>query len=597
MKKRIVILVVSLIAITGIIVGVSYAFFSIGGSQEQANTFTSGCLNISLTNESTSINLTNTYPITDIEGLETTSYDFTIENTCTTETNYSINLESLNKQTNSLSADYIKVALSSDTVDHVISKLSSNTSVTPEIDGSYESYNLYTGTLKGSESKTYHLKLWIDYDATKEEAANKTYSSKINVIANPETTVVDTLEAKFGIEGTTVTSTLTEGVTSASYCITTDNICEPNTSANIGNNSYTVEVESKEENQMVCTKLNNTSKIICSNVIEGAKLCPEGAEACNTILANSKVNEGTPNFSQVATMNEGVYKTEDDWGDSYYYRGAVTNNWVKFAGFYWRIIRINGDGSIRMIYNGTGTATTGSSTQLQTSAFNSSYNDNAYVGYMYGSTGASSYAATHANTNSSTIKGVLDSWYQTNIANKGFGNKVSTEAGFCNDRRVAGSSETFWTSDTKRGYGTNTTAYAPFSRFLTTSGSWASTQNPTLKCSQISSDMFTPTASSKGNKKLSSPVGLITADEVVFAGGKGVTNNTSYYLYTGQNYWTMSPYYFYSAGYVYVFCVGSSGNLGNGSVANAIGVRPVINLSADVKVTGSGTSSDPFVVS
>ena len=334
MKKRIVILVVSLIAITGIIVGVSYAFFSIGGSQEQANTFTSGCLNISLTNESTSINLTNTYPITDIEGLETTSYDFTIENTCTTETNYSINLESLNKQTNSLSADYIKVALSSDTVDHVISKLSSNTSVTPEIDGSYESYNLYTGTLKGSESKTYHLKLWIDYDATKEEAANKTYSSKINVIANPETTVVDTLEAKFGIEGTTVTSTLTEGVTSASYCITTDNICEPNTSANIGNNSYTVEVESKEENQMVCTKLNNTSKIICSNVIEGAKLCPEGAEACNTILANSKVNEGTPNFSQVATMNEGVYKTEDDWGDSYYYRGAVTNNWVKFAGFY-----------------------------------------------------------------------------------------------------------------------------------------------------------------------------------------------------------------------------------------------------------------------
>ena len=597
MKKRIVILVVSLIAITGIIVGVSYAFFSIGGSQEQANTFTSGCLNISLTNESTSINLTNTYPITDIEGLETTSYDFTIENTCTTETNYSINLESLNKQTNSLSADYIKVALSSDTVDHVISKLSSNTSVTPEIDGSYESYNLYTGTLKGSESKTYHLKLWIDYDATKEEAANKTYSSKINVIANPETTVVDTLEAKFGIEGTTVTSTLTEGVTSASYCITTDNICEPNTSANIGNNSYTVEVESKEENQMVCTKLNNISKIICSNVIEGAKLCPEGAEACNTILANSKVNEGTPNFCQVATMNEGVYKTEDDWGDSYYYRGAVTNNWVKFAGFYWRIIRINGDGSIRMIYNGTGTATTGSSTQLQTSAFNSSYNDNAYVGYMYGSTGASSYAATHANTNSSTIKGVLDSWYQTNIANKGFGNKVSTEAGFCNDRRVAGSSETFWTSDTKRGYGTNTTAYAPFSRFLTTSGSWASTQNPTLKCSQISSDMFTPTASSKGNKKLSSPVGLITADEVVFAGGKGVTNNTSYYLYTGQNYWTMSPYYFYSAGYVYVFCVGSSGNLGNGSVANASGVRPVINLSADVKVTGSGTSSDPFVVS
>ncbi|CDF11615.1 unknown [Mycoplasma sp. CAG:776] len=586
MKKRIVILVVSLIAITGIIVGVSYAFFSIGGSQEQANTFTSGCLNISLTNESTSINLTNTYPITDIEGLEGASYDFTIKNTCTTETNYSINLESLNKQTNSLSADYIKVALSSDTVDHVISKLSSNTSVTPEIDGSYESYNLYTGTLKGSESKTYHLKLWIDYDATKEGAANKTYSSKINVIANPETTVVDILEAKFGIEGTTVTSTLTEGLTSASYCITTDNICEPNTSATVSNNSYTVEVESKEENQMVCTKLNNTSKIICSNVIEGVKLCPEGAEACNTILANNSVNSGTPNFSQVATTNEGVYKTQDDWGDSYYFRGAVTNNWVKFAGYYWRIIRINGDGSIRLIYNGTSTATTGTSTQIQTSAFNSSYNDNAYVGYMYGSTGASSYAATHANNNNSTIKGVLDSWYQTNIANKGFGNKVSTEAGFCGDREPSTSSSS---SNGSGGTGITTTYYGGYIRLVN------STKSPTLKCKN-SSDLYTVSGSSKGNKALSNPVGLITADEVAMAGGVYRQTNQSYYLYTNQVYWTMSPSFF-NGSYARVFYVNSSGYLNLAFVNNSWGVCPVINLSADVKVTGSGTSSDPFVVS
>ena len=588
MKKRIVILVVSLIAITGIIVGVSYAFFSIGGSQEQANTFTSGCLNISLTNESTSINLTNTYPITDIEGLEGASYDFTIKNTCTTETNYSINLESLNKQTNSLSADYIKVALSSDTVDHVISKLSSNTSVTPEIDGSYESYNLYTGTLKGSESKTYHLKLWIDYDATKEGAANKTYSSKINVIANPETTVVDILEAKFGIEGTTVTSTLTEGLTSASYCITTDNICEPNTSATVSNNSYTVEVESKEENQMVCTKLNNTSKIICSNVIEGVKLCPEGAEACNTILANNSVNSGTPNFSQVATTNEGVYKTQDDWGDSYYFRGAVTNNWVKFAGYYWRIIRINGDGSIRLIYNGTSTATTGTSTQIQTSAYNSSYNDNAYVGYMYGSTGASSYAATHANNNNSTIKGVLDSWYQTNIANKGFGNKVSTEAGFCGDREPSTSSSS---SNGSGGTGITTTYYGGYIRLVN------STKSPTLKCKN-SSDLYTVSGSSKGNKALTNPVGLITADEVAMAGGVYGQTNESYYLYTNSAYWTMSPCSFNAANsYAGVFFVVSDGIPGNANVNGTIGVRPVINLASNVTIrSGNGTSSTPYEI-
>ena len=94
-KKRIIILTVSLIAIIGIIVGVSYAFFSIGGSQEQANTFTSGCLNISLTDASASISLNNIYPITDVEGLEGTSYDFTITNTCNTSANYQINLENI----------------------------------------------------------------------------------------------------------------------------------------------------------------------------------------------------------------------------------------------------------------------------------------------------------------------------------------------------------------------------------------------------------------------------------------------------------------------------------------------------------------------
>ena len=629
MKKRIVILVVSLIAIMGIIVGVSYAFFSIGGSQEQANTFTSGCLNISLTNESTAINLTNTYPITDIEGLETTSYDFTIKNTCTTETNYSINLESLNKQTNSLSADYIKVALSSDTVDHVISKLSDNTSVTPEIDGSYESYNLYTGTLKGSESKTYHLKLWIDYDATKEEAANKTYSSKINVIANPETTVVDTLEAKFGIEGTTVTSTLTEGVTSASYCTTTDNICEPNTSANISNNSYTVEVESKEENQMVCTKLNNTSKIICSNIIEGVK----PILLAEAIKRDNQINSETPDFSQVATTNEGVYKAEDDWGDSYYFRGAITNNWVKFgkynsgyfcfygygdiykcsnniyqvqdeagdnytsiieenADMYWRIIRINGDGSIRMIYAGTDPQiTTGDSTGIFDNSlelidvtendiiydftFNSNYNRSEYVGYMYTS------GQQHGNTTDSPIKDVVDSWYSSNLAN--YSDKISKEAGFCGDRNMASGSS--WSSTPS-----STIYYAARERLYTN-------KTPTLKCSN-SADLYTVSGSSKGTKALTNPVGLITADEVAMAGGVYGQTNQSYYLYNNQYYWTMSPFNFNAtSGFAYVFYVYSNGYLHYDSVNNAWGVRPVINLAHDVVIkSGNGSSSTPYEI-
>ena len=286
-----------------------------------------------------------------------------------------------------------------------------------------------------------------------------------------------------------------------------------------------------------------------------------------------------------------VYSVADDWGTSYVYAGAPTDNWVSFAGYYWRIIRINGDGSIRMIYAGTSTSTSGTDDQISTSAYNSTYNDNAYVGYMYGSTGASSYSATHANTNNSTIKGILDSWYKTNIVDKGHSDKVSTEAGFCNDRKTqSGVISGYGTT----GYGKNATAYAPLGRLMS-NGSWKSSQTPSLKCSQIGNDMFTVSGSSKGNHKLTYPIGLITSDEVVLAGGFGGSSNSSYYLYTGEYYWTMSPFYF-GGGYAYVFFVYSNGSFGSGSVVTVIGVRPVINLRGDIQLTGAGTSTDPYVV-
>ena len=341
-------------------------------------------------------------------------------------------------------------------------------------------------------------------------------------------------------------------------------------------------------------------QINVSNLTQKGTKCDvyfkEGVPAKDTILAGKDIDDSRSGaITGILTTNTTgtVYSVADDWGTSYVFAGAPTDNWVRFAGFYWRIIRINGDGSIRLIYNGTGTATTGTSTQIGTSAYNSSYNDNAYVGYMYGSTGASSYASTHANTKNSTIKGVLDNWYKTNIADKGYSDKVSTEAGFCNDRQtMSGVHSSYGTT----GYGTNLTSYAPWGR-LYQNRSWKSSQTPSLKCSQIANDMFTVSGSSKGNHKLTYPVGLITSDEVVLAGGFGNSNNTSYYLYTAQNYWTMSPSSFYTLGDATVFAVNSNGNLGYSIVSNTYGVRPVINLKADVSITGSGTSGNPYVVS
>ena len=531
------------------VIGITFAFFSTGGTQETANTFTSGCLNIELTDASASINLTNTYPISDVEGVDSTSYDFTIRNTCDTSTNYSINLESLNQVANSLNADYIKVSLSSDTFDNVISKLSANTEATPEIDNAYESYTLYTGNLGANETKTYHLKLWIDYDATVEQAANKTYSSKINVIANPETSVVDTLEAKFTLDDKTLTSSLSSNVTSATYCTTTTNICEPTTPATITSNSYTVELEENDNNQMICTKLNGTSKVICSGGLEIKRI-----SAKDYILASAN----PPTGQTTDWTNNGT-------GITYYYT-ENPNNWVQFSGFWWRIVRINGDGTIRMIYQGTSANTTGSGTQIETRAFNSSWDNNMYVGYMYKS------GELHGLEESSTIKGVLDNWYINSIADEA--DYIDGNAGFCGDRRVSSGT----------GIGTRETEYQSDTRIRNSS--------PSLSCETL--DIYTMKGSVTGNATLDYPIGLISADEAMFAGIPVSGSNQNNYLYTGEIYWTMSPSnYSGSAG---VFGVNSSGNLINWGVNNAYGVRPVINIRADVALTGSGTTDNPFKI-
>ena len=103
-----------------------------------------------------------------------------------------------------------------------------------------------------------------------------------------------------------------------------------------------------------------------------------------TDIAKTNIKaKGTPDFTQVATTDEGLYMSEDDEGESYYYRGAVKNNYVSFAGFIWRIIRRNGDGSIRMIYSGKSTSDTGDTVTIGESQFNSKYWDPTYVGYNY----------------------------------------------------------------------------------------------------------------------------------------------------------------------------------------------------------------------
>ena len=308
-------------------------------------------------------------------------------------------------------------------------------------------------------------------------------------------------------------------------------------------------------------------QINVSNLTQKGTKCDvyfkEGMSAKNIILAEKDIQTRNDFSTTVTEETTGVIYETTDWkGTSYYFAGAPTDNWVRFGKYYWRIIRINGDGSVRLIYNGTSTTTTGDGTMINNGAgqaFNSSYQSE-YVGLKY-TTGQQ-----HGQTENSYILIKLRSWYTSSNLDD-YVKYIDSIVGFCSDREMASGSS--WSSRPS-----STIYYAAYERLNTN-------KSPSLACS--SSDIIVE------------PVGLITADEVSFAGGVYGVKNINYYLYNNQYYWTMSPYYFGSDGSnnYYLF---PDGSFSSESVQLTFGIRPVINLSADVTLSGRGTSTDPYVV-
>ena len=330
-----------------------------------------------------------------------------------------------------------------------------------------------------------------------------------------------------------------------------------------------------------------------------------------TILANSKINETTPDFNQISTTNEGLFKAQDDLGTSYYFRGAVDNNWVKFGkdstgtDMYWRIIRINGDGSIRMIYSGTTAPTestkvvmTGESTSIGKSKFSDGKNSSIYVGYQYVDNKQFGYGKCDGSNAScridrsttiynSSLKQAIDKWYITTTLYTDESTKnIVSDSIFCNDRSVT---EGSWTSSGNM----SPVYYSPRTRLETN-------KIPILTCPNIE-DMFTinnitlKNNEIGGNGALTYSVSAITADEVAMAGGVMKLNNTSFYLYFGITYWTLSPIAYHTST-SNVFNVESTGKLNANISGQYYGIRPVISLSPSVKLSGNGTWNNVYKV-
>ncbi len=303
---------------------------------------------------------------------------------------------------------------------------------------------------------------------------------------------------------------------------------------------------------------------------------------------NSNIKTRTDFSTSYTDVNIGtMYKAKEDNTDVYYFAGDARNNWVKFGGYYWRIIRTNSDGSIRLLYHGTSPETQNAYIGDSEIAFNENYNDSMYVGYKYGTSG--SLENNRLNTNDSTIKKTIDTWYKDNLVN--YTKYLSTTAVYCNDRELG--------SGTYSATG-NQFYYVGYTRL-------GANKNPSYNCTN-EYDAF-----SVNNTKaqLTYPIALMTADEISYAGGVWTKNAATWYylnsksnasIKNGQNeWWLLSAASWDTDKSSVVFKVSSTqdrkANFGAQSVQYKLHVRPVISLKKDlIYKSGDGSATSPYTI-
>jgi hypothetical protein len=466
-KKTIMVIVLGILLTCSIFLATSYSIWLISHTQTTANKVSLSCFETTFTDEN-NINLSNQFPIADNDGIKTKPYTFTIKNTCNVNATYSVNLETLKDTT--ADAKYIKVSLNSATPD----LLNSNKSVTPTITDATSAYELYTGFLAAGKEISFNLRLWITADTSQEAMANKKFDSKVVVvttatnksynylndqlIANaggkstieakttPDFTKTEPVAAEYkdnGFSDTKNTKSLST-TKQAEYYTYADSYTFDKTNGTYSLVNPQVGKYSDIYSTLIGKYVVNPWPSSSSTAATSTELtyiykitdAPYNASASVDLKYNDLVSSAFETASVVSydSSLSGMYAANDDYGTSYYYRGKIDNNNVLFGGYCWKVIRINGNGTTRMIYNGTPTngtcVATGDATAIAQSSFNTNYNDNAYVGYMYGAAGATTYEATHVNTNSSTAKTAIDAWYKMNLSS--YASKIS-DTEFCDD--------------------------------------------------------------------------------------------------------------------------------------------------------------------
>ena len=591
----------SLLIIVLLVMGVSFAIFQNFARQSGTNNLgATNCFSVTFEGVNNAINLANDYPIPDSEGLERDPYTFKVTNNCNQYLSLSIGVETLS--TSEIPSNLIKgVIVKNGGIPTSAMLLSSGKTMEAQNGGT--AYELLTDGLGAKASKTYDLRLWFDESMTKEQGASKTYKGKVIVASSADMEKPRLLNQAILADNKVKTPLTTPGVSVSAYTVNDVTRTSSNVDSNGFYRKYYITYGTGWEKNG--TKFNLTGVSVTSEVYEDSyaslvgKFLPAhtiGSSGSST--AGETVNTTDLNYVyyvvgatsmmisyKIIASNENqsealLASTEDDYGTSYYFRGLVTNNYVEFANKCWRIVRIGGDNTVKLILHNDNTekifnpcssannSTTAAFAHYNgskyTSSFNYNYEDNAGVGFMYGESGSSTYEETHANTNKSRILTNLETWYSNNLNDY---ESVIDDNVFCNDK-------TLFSGD---GYGTIATKYGAYGRLV-------SNKTPSLKCASELS-------------KIATKIGLITADEAAYAGYSAFVSSSLNYLEENAadgEWWTLSPSQKDGFGPSVWIVDGKFGELDENGTSETARVRPYISLKSSTKVTGEGTSENPY---
>ena len=564
-KKQIIITLIAIISLIVITVGVTYAFFNYAKEGTTDNTIKTGSITFLYTEVSgvgKGISLTDAYPVADSIGKvqvgEGKVFDFKVTSNISMNSSIGYQVTARKKTGSTLANSAVKVYLTevNGTEQELLLSKYSELSQTDKVDISkYDERILYEATVPANASnyeKNFRLRMWVsdDTDFSDGSMNDKTFTLTVNVYADGKV-VTDNLDTTNTLDSITVSDCTLDPVfnsaTTEYSCTVKNNVTSVNVNATatsskskvrglgtkdlaVGKNTLPIRVIAEDGSEKIYN-VNVTRKQAVQNVsIFGKKFEVIDAEPTLTTSSNN------------TTDASGLYKSTDtnSGKPTYYFRGNVGNNYVSFAGQTWRIVRVNEDGTVRIIMQ-DGIA---GNTDIE---FNANYNNYTYMYY----------------TNNSNAKTTLENWYQRNIGSKvDLASKVVSGNYYCEQAKVSS------------GYSLGNVTVITTDKYI-----------PDFKC----------TTDQNGYGIVNASVGLLSYDEVVYAGGYWKQNN-DYYLNINRFFCTMSP-----AGIVgstaSVWFVESRGSLNHNYVRGTFALRPVIILTADTQISsGDGTKENPFVV-